>query len=63
MKKWAKGSKITSMKELWDRLEVGGHIFLKGKLIEPKVAMSWQAEFVKDAVEMGQVFRAIRVDG
>lgn len=62
MKKWAKGSKITSMKELWDRLEVGGRIFLKGRLIEPKEALTWQSEFVKEVVEMGQVFQAIRVD-
>lgn len=58
MKQWRKGDKITTLKELWERISGGGYVYYRDEVISPEVAKTLQAEFVEDVVEKGLVFYA-----
>ncbi len=62
MREWYRGEKITTLKELWDRISGGGYIYYRGEVISAKVAKTLQAEDVEEAVvKEGRVFCAHRV--
>lgn len=50
MKQWRKGDKITTLKELWERISGGGYVYYRDEVISPEVAKTLQAEDVEEAV-------------